>query len=167
MFYFQILYWFWSDCVKLWHDLSLQFPCSGLSLHLCLPALGWLINGCAGAFIAMSHLWIYDWLLASSEIGNALCWDCFVKHLHSIYYKGQIALVPSSKNIWSQSATETVSFRCAFIPRYHYIDSVQLQHPALEMISFYILQILAVVIFRCLSLSQHNVITLCNQHTFN
>lgn len=29
-----------------------------------------------------------------SEIGNALCCDCFVKHLHSIYYKGQTALFP-------------------------------------------------------------------------
>lgn len=134
IFYLQILYWFWSDCVKLWHDLSLQFPCLGLSQHLCLSALERLINGFAGAFIAMSHLWIYDWLLASSEIGNALCCDCFVKHLHNIYYKGQIALVLSSKNIWSQSTSETVSFRHTFILGCHY--RVEPQHSALEMVSF-------------------------------
>lgn len=109
----------------------------------------------------MSHLWTYDWLLASSEIGNAPCCDCFVKHLHSIYYKGQIALVPSSKNIWSQSAPETVSFRRAFILGCHNTsDSVRLQHSVLNVIFFYFVQISTVVI----SLSKHNVISLCNQH---
>lgn len=111
IFYLQILYWFWSDCVKLWHDLSLQFPCLGLSQHLCLPALKRLIKGSAGAFIAMSHLWTYDWLLVYSEIGNVLGCDCFVKHPNSIYYKGHITLVSSCKNIWHQSSTETVLFR--------------------------------------------------------
>lgn len=159
--YLQILYWFWSDCVKLWHDLSLQFPCLGLSQHLCLSALERLINGFAGAFIAMSHLWTYDWLLASSEIGNALCCDCFVKHLHSIYYKGQIALVPSSKSIWSQSSSETVSFRHTFILHCFYRRHVRLQRSALEMVMhpFYFLQISTVVIFRCLSLSFRFVIS--------
>lgn len=115
----------------------------------------------------MSHLWTYDWLLASSEIGNALCCDCFVKHLHSIYYKGQIALAPSSKNIWSQSPSETVSFRHTFILCCHYR---QRSTGAFSFrngnVSFYFLQTSTAVIFRCLSLSQLNVISLCNQHAY-
>lgn len=155
IFYLQLFYWFWSDCVKLWHDLSLQFPCSGLSQHLCLSALDWLINGIVGTIIPVSHLWTYDWLLAPSEIGNALCCDCFVKHLHSIYYKGQIDLVPSSKNIWSQSSSETISFRHTVILRCYYrLFSTAAFSFRNGNVSSYFLQKSTVVIFRrCLDQS--------------
>lgn len=104
-----------------------------------------------------------------SEIGNALCCDCFVKHLHSIYYKGQTALFPHPR-IYMKHFSEFFSTiklsAAAFSLRNGNASSGAFFFSFLLLFSAYINSDggdIQVSVSITASMSFH----LCNQHTFN